>query len=78
MDPMSNEITCIQCGRRQNAGEGLWMFCLDCGTFRCPSCYGNPFETSNCYGCEDRVEGNLILEFLAKAKEEALNETETD
>lgn len=63
------ENFCAGCGRRQGAGEGMWMLCQECGSFQCPSCYGNPLDRAECPECRDRSEADLIVRFLAKSKQ---------
>lgn len=61
---------CIRCGRTQRENEGMWMLCQGCGTFQCPSCYGNILQASECPGCQDREERELIVEYLLQIKQE--------
>lgn len=61
-------VRCAECGRAQQRDEGFWMLCDSCGTFRCPSCYGNPLEKTDCPLCRDREEARRIVDFLFETK----------
>lgn len=61
---------CAQCGRPQKADEGMWLLCGQCGTFRCPSCFGSIFSETPCPVCREREEMAEIMEYLQYAMKE--------